>query len=87
LVTLALSSSCHRCGASTDLQLLACRATGERQRPDANIDQNLTIAAKYDIISVPTMNVYQSGKVVKTIVGTKRKAAIDRDDLADFIAR
>jgi hypothetical protein len=33
------------------------------------------------------MNVYQSGKVVKTIVGTKRKAAIDRDDLADFIAR
>ncbi|MCI0383511.1 thioredoxin family protein, partial [Streptomyces sp. CNQ085] len=39
---------------------------------------------KYGIMSIPTMNVYQGGEVVKTIVGAKPKAAIERD-LADFI--
>jgi thioredoxin 1 len=49
-----------------------------------NIDQNPTITAKYGVMSIPTMNVYQGGEVVKTIVGAKPKAAIERD-LADFI--
>jgi thioredoxin 1 len=50
-----------------------------------NIDENPGVAAKYGIMSIPTMNVYQGGEVVKTIVGAKPKAAIERD-LADFIA-
>jgi thioredoxin 1 len=49
-----------------------------------NIDENPGVAAKYGIMSIPTMNVYQGGDVVKTIVGAKPKAAIERD-LADFI--
>ncbi|MTE20001.1 thioredoxin [Streptomyces sp. TRM43335] len=49
-----------------------------------NIDENPATAAKYGIMSIPTMNVYQGGEVVKTIVGAKPKAAIERD-LADFI--
>ncbi|GAA1921790.1 thioredoxin [Streptomyces sodiiphilus] len=49
-----------------------------------NIDENPTTAAKYGIMSIPTMNVYQGGEVVKTIVGAKPKAAIERD-LSDFI--
>ncbi|MDT0445988.1 thioredoxin [Streptomyces johnsoniae] len=49
-----------------------------------NIDENPTTAAKYGILSIPTMNVYQGGDVVKTIVGAKPKAAIERD-LSDFI--
>lgn len=49
-----------------------------------NIDENPGIAAKYGIMSIPTMNVYQGGEVVKTIVGAKPKAAIERD-LADFL--
>ncbi|MET9860910.1 thioredoxin [Streptomyces smyrnaeus] len=49
-----------------------------------NIDENPGVAAKYGIMSIPTMNVYQGGKVVKTIVGAKPKAAIEKD-LADFI--
>ncbi|MCQ4042142.1 thioredoxin [Streptantibioticus rubrisoli] len=49
-----------------------------------NIDQNPTITAKYGVMSIPTMNVYKGGEVVKTIVGAKPKAAIERD-LADFI--
>ncbi|MCC3766510.1 thioredoxin [Streptomyces sp. UNOC14_S4] len=49
-----------------------------------NIDQNPDTAAKYGVMSIPTLNVYQGGEVVKTIVGAKPKAAIERD-LADFI--
>lgn len=50
-----------------------------------NIDENPAVAAKYGIMSIPTMNVYQGGEVVKTIVGAKPKAAIERD-LADYLA-
>ncbi|WP_309049792.1 thioredoxin [Streptomyces sp.] len=49
-----------------------------------NIDQNPATAAKYGVMSIPTLNVYQNGEVVKTIVGAKPKAAILRD-LADFV--
>ncbi|MFC5719765.1 thioredoxin [Streptomyces gamaensis] len=49
-----------------------------------NIDQNPATAAKYGVMSIPTLNVYKDGEVVKTIVGAKPKAAIERD-LADFI--
>ncbi|PJF01672.1 thioredoxin [Streptomyces carminius] len=49
-----------------------------------NIDENPATAAKYGIMSIPTMNIYKGGEVVKTIVGAKPKAAIERD-LADFI--
>ena len=50
-----------------------------------NIDENPGTAAKYGVMSIPTLNVYQNGEVAKTIVGAKPKAAIVRD-LADFIA-
>lgn len=49
-----------------------------------NIDENPGVAAKYGIMSIPTMNVYKNGEVVKTIVGAKPKAAIEKD-LAEFI--
>ncbi|MFC0601710.1 thioredoxin [Streptomyces palmae] len=50
-----------------------------------NIDENPNTAAKYGVMSIPTLNVYQGGEVAKTIVGAKPKAAIERD-LADFLA-
>ena len=50
-----------------------------------NIDENPGTAAKYGVMSIPTLNVYQGGEVAKTIVGAKPKAAIVRD-LEDFIA-
>ncbi|MFF5975010.1 thioredoxin [Streptomyces sp. NPDC012769] len=49
-----------------------------------NIDENPATAAKYGVMSIPTLNVYKDGEVVKTIVGAKPKAAILRD-LADFV--
>ncbi|WP_433400488.1 thioredoxin [Streptomyces sp. CA-146814] len=49
-----------------------------------NIDENPATAAKYGVMSIPTLNVYQGGEVAKTIVGAKPKAAILRD-LEGFI--
>ena len=44
-----------------------------------NVDENPRTAADYGITSIPTMNVYQGGQVVKTIVGAKPKAMLLRD--------
>ena len=44
-----------------------------------NIDENPDTAAKYGVMSIPTLNVYQGGEVVKTIVGAKPKAALVRE--------
>ncbi|MCB8902534.1 thioredoxin [Streptomyces sp. CB02980] len=52
---------------------------GEIEIVKLNIDQNPATAAKYGVMSIPTLNVYQGGEVVKTIVGAKPKAAILRD--------
>ncbi|MEU0401025.1 thioredoxin [Streptomyces sp. NPDC006197] len=57
---------------------------GEIEVVKLNIDENPNTAAKYGVMSIPTLNVYQGGEVVKTIVGAKPKAAILRD-LAGFV--
>ena len=44
-----------------------------------NVDENPQTAAQYGITSIPTMNVYQGGQVVKTIVGAKPKAMLLKD--------
>ncbi|WP_424888047.1 thioredoxin [Streptomyces sp. XH2] len=49
-----------------------------------NIDENPTTAAKYGVMSIPTLNVYKNGEVVQTIVGAKPKAALERE-LSDHI--
>jgi thioredoxin 1 len=48
-----------------------------------NIDENPQIAMKYQIMSIPTMSVFQGGEIVKTIVGSRPKAAILKE-LADY---
>jgi thioredoxin 1 len=48
-----------------------------------NIDENPQIAMQYQIMSIPTMSVFQGGQIVKTIVGSRPKAAILKE-LADF---
>ena len=49
-----------------------------------HVDENPKTAAEYGVVSIPTMNVYQGGTVVKTIVGAKPKALLLRD-LEGFI--
>ncbi|WP_217182435.1 thioredoxin [Streptomyces sp. AC495_CC817] len=49
-----------------------------------NIDENPATAAKYGVMSIPTMNVYVGGEVAQTIVGAKPRAALERE-LADHL--
>ncbi|WP_154769236.1 thioredoxin [Nakamurella alba] len=45
-----------------------------------DIDANPQISQQYQILSIPTMLVFQNGKPVKQVVGAKPKAAL----LAEF---
>jgi thioredoxin 1 len=49
-----------------------------------NVDENPTIAQRYQILAIPTLNVFQNGEVVKQIKGAKPKAALLKD-LAQFL--
>ncbi|MEU4741356.1 thioredoxin [Actinosynnema sp. NPDC023658] len=49
-----------------------------------DIDANPSIARDYQIMSVPTMILFQGGKPVKQIVGAKPKAALLKD-LSDVL--
>ncbi len=50
-----------------------------------NIDENPQIAMKYQIMSIPTMSVFSGGEIVKTVVGSRPKAAILKE-LSDYIS-
>jgi thioredoxin 1 len=49
-----------------------------------NVDENPQTASSYGIVSIPTLNVFQGGRVVKQIIGAKPKAALLKD-LAEFL--
>ena len=48
-------------------------------------DANIDTAARYGVVSIPTLNVYVKGQVVKTIVGAHPKPKLLRE-LEEFIA-
>ena len=50
-----------------------------------NVDENPVTPASYRVTGIPTINVYQNGEVVKTIVGARPKATL-LNELADYIA-
>ena len=50
-----------------------------------NVDENPVTPSNYRVTGIPTINVYQGGEVVKTIVGARPKAAILKE-LDEFIA-
>ena len=49
-----------------------------------NVDENPITPSTYMITGIPTINVYQGGEVVKSIIGARPKAAIMKE-LADFL--
>jgi thioredoxin 1 len=49
-----------------------------------NIDENPQTARNYQVMSIPTMAVFDKGQLVKTIIGARPKAAILRE-LTEFV--
>lgn len=50
-----------------------------------NVDENPMVSAAARITSIPTLNVYQGGVVVKQIIGARPKKALVQE-LSDFLA-
>ena len=49
------------------------------------MDDNIGIATKYDILSIPTLMVFQGGEVQKTLIGAQPRRRIE-DELSTWIA-
>ena len=50
-----------------------------------NVDENPVTPSSYRVTGIPTINLYQNGEVVKSIVGARPKQAL-LNELADYIA-
>ena len=66
------------------LDEVATTYAGKLQIAKMNVDENPLTASSYGIVSIPTLNVFQGGRVVKQIIGAKPKVALLRD-LAEYL--
>ncbi len=67
------------------LQELATEHAGKITVVKVNTDENPGTASKYGIMSIPTLNVYSGGEVVKRIEGARPKPVLVRE-LSDYLA-
>ncbi|MFD3684605.1 thioredoxin [Nocardiopsis sp. NPDC058631] len=49
-----------------------------------NTDQNPETPRAYNVMSLPTMNLYKDGEVVKQLIGAKPKRVLEKE-LSDFL--
>ena len=74
-------------------KMIAPVARGDRQRAarqarrsrKLNVDDNPDTARRFDVMSIPTLLVFEDGEQVKRLVGAKGKGQL-LQDLAEFIA-
>lgn len=55
---------------------LASESQGKYRIAKLNVDENPTIAARYQIASIPTMLIFKDGKLVDRLIGAQPKQAI-----------
>lgn len=58
------------------LEELAAEYAGKVKIAKINTDENPQTAAAYGITSIPTLNVYRGGELVKSLVGARPKPAL-----------
>ena len=66
------------------LEEIAAEQSGKIKIVKLNTDEESAIAIKYGITSIPTMNLFVNGEIVKKIVGARPKPAIMKE-LEGFI--
>lgn len=67
------------------LEEIAGEYSGKLTVAKLDIDANPGVAREYQIMSIPTMAVFNKGQIVKTIVGARPKAAI-LNELSEFVS-
>lgn len=58
------------------LEEIAAENGDKLQIRKLDVDANPQTAAAYNVVSIPTMNVYSGGELVKTIIGARPKKSI-----------
>ena len=66
------------------LEAIAAERAGLLDVVKVNIDENPRTAQKYDILLVPTVNLFRGGEVVKQVIGARSKSALLRE-FAEFL--
>jgi thioredoxin 1 len=67
------------------LEDIANENKGKLSVAKLNVDDNPDVARRYEVLSIPTLLVFQSGELRKRLVGAKGKAQL-LQDLSEFIA-
>ena len=57
---------------------LAAEYAGRAKVGKLNVDENLTVASRYGIRSIPTLLLFKGGQIQEQVVGTAPKDAISR---------
>src|ERR1700709_164452 len=71
---------CGPCRAvSPTLDQIASEHADKIELVKVNVDDNMQIAAKYQITSIPAMKLFKKGEVVKSVIGAHPKPALERD--------
>jgi len=66
------------------LEEIAGEQKGKLSIAKVNVDDNPETARRYDVMSIPTLLVFQGGEPVKRLVGAKGKGQL-LQDLAEYI--
>ena len=67
------------------LEEIAGEQAGKVVIAKLNVDDNPDVARRYEVLSIPTLLVFQEGELRKRLVGAKGKAQL-LQDLSEFIA-
>ena len=63
---------------SPTVDAIAAEYAGRAKVGKLNVDENLTVASRYGIRSIPTLLLFKAGQIQEQVVGTQPKEAINR---------
>ena len=67
------------------LEEIAAEQDGKLRIAKLNIDDNPDVARRFDVMSIPTLILFQDGKPAKKLIGAKGKGQL-LEELSDVIA-
>jgi thioredoxin 1 len=63
---------------ASTVDAIAAEYAGRAKVGKLNVDDNLTVASRYGIRSIPTLLLFKAGQIQEQVVGTAPKDAINR---------
>ena len=63
---------------SPTVDAIATEYAGRAKVGKLNVDENLTVASRYGIRSIPTLLLFKGGQIQEQVVGTKPKDELNR---------